>query len=239
MLVKPDERAPIARLLKFLELGEQLAHDCAKAQVALAPGSKERRFLSAQARQESYHAIVFNGVIAWLNPRHLGESPLLPPLNRYRQLLEAGLRTGDWYDTLLGEQIILEGLGEALLRQLEEGLAKRQAPFMRLRRILLHQEEAHHGFGLRILGKAIDEGHVSVDQLREKAPHYLALTKEMVMSVGDLFESINEDVAVWAAGVDQYLPTWLNPDQQGSGHAQLPAPNNRLDVDDRPEPSPA
>jgi len=59
MLVKPDERVPMARLLKFLELGEELAHDSAKAQAALAPGIKEQRFLLSQARQESYHALVF------------------------------------------------------------------------------------------------------------------------------------------------------------------------------------
>lgn len=211
MLVKPDERVPIARLLTFLELGERLAHDCAKGQAVLAPGMKERRFLISQSRQEAYHALVFQGAIAWLAPRRLGDSPLLPALNRYRRLLEGSLSAGDWHETLMGEQIILEGLGEALLQRLEEGLAKRRAPFARLRRIFLNQEEAHHGFGLRVLGRAIDEGRVSVEQLREKAPCYLALTKEMVMSLGDLFDSIDEDVTEWASGIDKYLPAWLFP----------------------------
>lgn len=211
MLVKSGERIPIARLLKFLELGERLAHDCAKGQVLLAPGVKERRFLMTQSKQEAYHALVFQGAIAWLAPRQLGDSPLLPALNHYRRLLEDSLAAGDWYESLMGEQIILEGLGEALLKRLDDGLAKRQAPFGRLRRILLCQEEAHHGFGLRMLGQAIDEGRISVEQLRKKAPYYLALTKEMVMSVGDLFDTIDEDVMAWAAGVDRYLPEWLTP----------------------------
>jgi len=34
MLVHPDERVPFARLLQFLEQGEHLARDCAKAQAA-------------------------------------------------------------------------------------------------------------------------------------------------------------------------------------------------------------
>ena len=53
MLVRPDERVPIARLLTFLEYGERLAHDCAKAQAALAPEQGMQRFLTNQARQES------------------------------------------------------------------------------------------------------------------------------------------------------------------------------------------
>jgi len=209
--VKPDERVPMARLLKFLELGEQLAHDSAKAQAALAPGIKEQRFLLGQARQESYHALIFRGAIAWLAPRHLGDSPLLPALARYRQLIESSVNARDWYETLLAEQIILEGLGEALLYRIEEGLMKRQAPFGRLRRILLHQEEAHHGFGLRLIGRALDEGHISVEQLRAKAPVYLALTHEMVMSLAELFDSIDEDVTAWASDVNRYLPAWLLP----------------------------
>ena len=64
MLVRPDERVPIARLLTFLEYGERLAHDCAKAQAALAPDQGMQRFLASQARQESAHAWVVQGAIA-------------------------------------------------------------------------------------------------------------------------------------------------------------------------------
>ena len=51
MLVRHDEKVPIARLLTFLEHGERLANECAKAQAALAPDSGSRRFLLSQARQ--------------------------------------------------------------------------------------------------------------------------------------------------------------------------------------------
>jgi len=56
MLVRPDERVPIARLLTFLEYGEHLAQDCARAQAALAPEQGMQRFLLSQARQEAAHA---------------------------------------------------------------------------------------------------------------------------------------------------------------------------------------
>ena len=76
MLVYPEERVPIARLLTFLEQGERLAHDCARAQAGLARDGKMRRFLLGQARQEAVHAIVFQGAITWLAPRHLAAHQL-------------------------------------------------------------------------------------------------------------------------------------------------------------------
>jgi hypothetical protein len=64
VLVRHDEKVSIARLLTFLEHGERLANECAKAQAALAPDSGSRRFLLSQARQEAAHGIVFQGAIA-------------------------------------------------------------------------------------------------------------------------------------------------------------------------------
>ena len=209
MLVRPDERVPIARLLTFLEYGERLAHDCAKAQAALAPDQGMQRFLVSQARQESAHAWVFQGAIAWLAPKHLGDSPFLPALEGYRALLDAALQRGDFPETLMAEQIILEGLGEAILARIEEGLAKRSAPFGRLRRILLQQEEAHHDFGRRMLDRAFAAGATSPDRLRDRAQEYLALTDRMVATLGDLFESIDEDPRLYMARAKGYLPEWL------------------------------
>ena len=85
MVILPDERVPIARLLVFLEHGERMANACAYSQAALAPDSKTRRFLTTQARQEAMHAVVFRGTIGWLAPRHLGDAPFLPALEGYRR----------------------------------------------------------------------------------------------------------------------------------------------------------
>jgi len=209
MLVRPDERVPIARLLRFLEQGERLAHDCANAQAALLPEPGMRRFLLGQARQEAYHAVVFQGVIAWLAPRHLRACPLLPPLEHYRALIADALNRGDVAETLLAEQIILEGLGEAILKRIEAGLVKRNAPFGQLRRILLHQEEAHHNFGRRALEQAIVGGRTSAEALRPRGQEYLAVADAMVTTVSDLFESIEEDPAAWGSDAKSYVPSWL------------------------------
>jgi len=209
MLVSHDERVPIARLLRFLEHGERMAHDCAKAPVALAEDSGTRRFLLSQAKQEAMHARVFQGAIAWLAPKHLRDGPFLPALEEYRQILDDALARRDLVETFLAEQVILEGLGEAILNRIEKGLAKRAAPLGRLRRILLQQEEAHHGFGRRQLEWAMAEGRVDAKALRCRAKRYLALTDQMVLALSDLFESIAEDPAAWAQDVRNFLPEWL------------------------------
>jgi hypothetical protein len=214
VLVRHDERVPIARLLTFLEHGERLANECAKAQAALASDSGSRRFLLSQARQEAAHGIVFQGAIAWLAPRHLGDAPFLPALEEYRKLLEEALAREDLLETFLAEQVILEGLGEAILTRIEEGLAKRAAPFGRLRRMLLQQEEAHHGFGRRMLERAMAEGRIDAETLGCRAQDYLSLTDQMVLTLSDLFESIAEDPTAWAQDVRKFLPEWLTQPSQ-------------------------
>lgn len=209
MLVHPDERVPLARLLQFLEHGERLAHDCAHAQAALAPDAGARCFLAGQARQEALHAAVFQGAVLWLAPRHLGACPVLAPLERYRALVEEAIGERRFAETLLAGQIILEGLGEAILKRLEAGLVKRRAGFGRLRRILLHQEEAHHAFGRRALERTIEAGQASPEALRECAQKYLAVADEMVLALGDLFASIDEDADAYMKDARSSLPSWL------------------------------
>ncbi len=209
MLVRPDEQAPMARLLTFLEQGERMANECAKAQAALTPDPGSRRFLLSQARQEAMHAVAFQGAITWLAPRHLGNAPFLPALEEYRTKLNDALARQDVLETFLAEQVILEGLGEAILTRIEEGLVKRAAPFGRLRRMLLQQEEAHHGFGRRMLERAMAEGRIDAETLRRRAQDYLALTDQMILTLSDLFESIDEDPTAWVQDVRKFLPPWL------------------------------
>lgn len=209
MIVLPNERVPIARLLTFLEYGERMAHACAKQQARVVVDRKMQRFLATQARQEAMHAVVFQAAIAWLAPRHLGTAPFLPALEQYRSLLDEALTRGDWIESILAEQVILEGLGEAILTRIEVGLEKRQAPFGNMRRILLHQEEAHHGFGRRVLERALQEGTAEPARLLARAKDYLALTEAMVLTLAQLFDTIDEDAAAWAADVRSFLPDWL------------------------------
>lgn len=212
MLVRPDEKVPIARLLTFLEYGERMAQCCAAKQALITDDPRAARFLSGQARQERMHAYVFRGAIVWLAPRHLGTAPYLQALEEYRRKLDEALTRRDLDETFLAEQIILEGLGEAILHRIEAGLAKREAPWGKLRRILLHQEEAHHAFGERMIVRAFEIGRTDAGELSRKAQEYLALTRKMVLTLVDLFETIDENPMEWASDVHAYLPDWLRED---------------------------
>jgi hypothetical protein len=214
MLVKSDERVPLARLLKFIERGERLAHDCAQAQAALAPEAGMQKFLLGQARQEGIHAVSFKWAIGWLAPRHVGDVPFLKPFDQYAKRLHAALQREDFAESLLAEQVILEGLGEALLKKIEAGLINRRAPFQRLRRMLLYQEEAHHAFGVRILQRHMDRQDFSIEHLRTQAQEYIQWADTMVLSVADLFDALDEDPQEYLAEFHRHLPKWLGPDAQ-------------------------
>ena len=135
---------------------------CQAHKPRLAPDLGTHRFLKEQARQEGVHAYAFHTAVTWIAPKHLDSSHhFLNPLPSIRRLIESALGRGDFYETILAEQVILEGLGEVTLKKLERGLLKRQAPWQRLRRMFLQQEEAHHGFGNRVLERALVRHDVS------------------------------------------------------------------------------
>ncbi len=222
MLIKSGEHAHLAQLLTFMVLGEQLAHDCAQAQVSLAPERGMQTFLAGQARQEGYHAFAFQGAIRWLTPQDKHPSPMSEHMKTYRDLLEAAINRRDFAETLLAEQIILEGLGEAILKKIEAGLVKREAPFQRLRRMLIHQEEAHHQFGLRILSKMLERNEESYDTLRDRTKGYLPLAKTLIFSAQEAFYSIDEDPQEYWDDFYQNLPGWLHTNS--SQLIQSPSP---------------
>ena len=118
-------------------------------------------------------------------------------------------KQGQVVETILAEQVILEGVGEALLTRIEVGLLKRAAPFRPLRQILLLQEEAHAGFGRRYLDRAIASGRTSTDALRADAQEYLQLAMAMVTTLGDLFGDLQEDATAWASDISHFVPAWL------------------------------
>jgi hypothetical protein len=209
MLVKPGEHDHLAQLLQFMVLGEQLAHDCAKSQVTLAREPGAKTFLAGQSKQEGRHAVVFQWAIHWLAPRAARSALMAKQMNHYRGLLLAAIERGDFAESLLAEQIILEGLGEAILQRLEAGLRKRNAPFQTLRRLLIQQEQAHHGFGLRTLNRMVANGETSIERLCELAPVYLHLGKSMVFSAQDSFHAIKEDPREYWKDFQHRLPIWL------------------------------
>ena len=210
MLIKSGEHLHLAHLLTFMVLGEELAHDCARAQIALAPERGMQTFLAGQSRQEGYHALVFQGAIHWISPRFKYPSLLSSHMKKYQDLLEGAIQRQDFAETLLAEQIILEGLGEAILKRIDEGLLKRGAPFKRLRRKLIHQEEAHYQFGLRALSRMVEREQESYDTLRNRIQEYLPLAKTLLFSAQDAFYAIDEDPQNYWDDFYLNIPSWLH-----------------------------
>ena len=213
MLLAPDENTKVARLFSFLMLGEQVAHDCARAQTKIVTDSAMRRFLRAQVRQEAFHTKVFECGVLWLVPRGIRRCPALAPMNAYRRRLEETLGDGNFAETLLAQQVLLEGLGDVVFNRINQGMTDRGLGFTRLRRIILRQEHTHHTFGVRCLEKLIAMDDTLVERLRAAFPEYLILIEAMLDTLQGLFEFFDEEPGHYMSELQGELPDWLGQAQ--------------------------
>lgn len=212
MLISSQESSQLARLFGLLAAGEQIAADCARRQARLARDRSMRRFLKAQALQESTHALIFRGAASRLDGKGGARRQSLRPLERYRGYLERSLERGDLVESLLGQQVILEELGEVILVTLDRGMENRGLGLRSLRRMILRQEHAHHHFGARRLEAECAAGRVSPSELRVKAEGYLALVDEMLSGHAAIFEALREDPDEYDREFYRGLPEWLHPE---------------------------
>lgn len=210
MYLRHGENVHVARLMGFLLAGEYVATSIAQHQVRLAPDAKSRRFLIQQARQERLHAAVFRRAQRWLAPRVSQTLPTLAAVSRYESLVHAALARGDFDESVVALQIILEGLGDVVLHNVDAGLSRRGLGFARLRRILRQQEQTHHAFGAHLLQRRIDFGAADPEGLRARAERYLELVDAMLAQLADLFIAFDEDPAQYRAAFSRTLPTWLS-----------------------------
>lgn len=210
----PTENRHIARLFDFLLQGEQLAYDCASAQARLFDDRASRNFLANQARQEKFHYLVFKSGIGILAPKGISGTPGKPEMQAYRRLLEAALRRRDRAESLLGMQVLLEGLGDVTLKHICSGFRQRGLEFMycRIRHLVAGQEDAHHSFGLRRLQSLLREAPTAAVMARP-SQDYLELLDQMLASFAVIFESLDEDPAVYRQEFVQGLPDWLRLEQ--------------------------
>jgi len=213
VLFVPAEHRQIARLFDFMLQGEQLAFDCASAQVALFDDAASRKFLLNQARQEKFHYRVFKSGIGILAPRGVSATPGKKEMQAYRHLLEEALQRGDRAETLLGMQVMLEGLGDVALGHIGAGFEPRglQLLFRRVRHLVAGQEDAHHSFGLRRL-QSLSEDEPLRQALAARGQDYLELLERLLDSVAELFESFDEDPEMYKRELHRGLPEWLRPE---------------------------
>lgn len=209
MKIGADEKVQIARLLSFLLRGEQLAQACAVRQARITDDRLMRRFFVGQSRQEEAHAKAFKTAILWLAPKGV-TCPALAVINQYESVLNDALMGGDLMETLLGMQIVLEGMGHVVLSHFNNGIEGRGMRFIRLRRAFLTQEASHHAFGIKQLECQINKPEYPANQLLDKAGDYLALIHNALNRLHGLFEYFNEDSKVYLEEFQQQLPHWMN-----------------------------
>jgi len=204
------ERRQIARLFDFLLQGERLAFDCSRAQAALFDDRASRRFLLNQARQERFHYRVFEAGIGILAPKGISATPGRREMQDYRRLLEAAWRRGDRAETLLGMQVLLEGLGDVGLAHICAGFEHRGLGLLcrRVRHLVAGQEDAHHSFGLRRLRSLLPD-RAAEEALAPRAQDYLDLLDRLFDSLAELFLFFDENPLVYKREFHDSLPAWL------------------------------
>lgn len=153
-------------------------------------------FLRRRGRKASTHKY-FKRLSIWLAPRGINRSPGFVPIEHYRKLIQDAIRREDFTETLLAQQVILEGLGEVILNRISMGIHRRGLGFNRIRQLLMNQEHAHYQFGLRRLEQILASGDASAGMLRQRGREHLGLTDAMFDALADLFDSFDEDSAAY------------------------------------------
>ncbi|MEM7027901.1 MAG: hypothetical protein AAF410_06735 [Pseudomonadota bacterium] len=210
MFFPADEQKQIARLFAFLLQGEQLAFDCAKKQAELFTDKRSQRFLKNQVRQERFHSQVFKSGVGILAPRGVINVPGQKEMQTYRQLVTEALDRGDKAESLLGMQIMLEGVGDVAVQHISAGFDYRDVGFMcrRVRHLILGQEDAHHTFGIKRFNSLFDSEDVP-DYLQQRSQDYLHLLEALMLSVTELFEYFDESAEHYIDEFYAELPDWI------------------------------
>ena len=209
MNIHPGEHAQIARLLHILAHGERMAQTCAARQADLAPQTEVTRFLRLQSRQEAAHARLFNAGAIWLGGGHASRPFIPPAMVRYENDLTTALDSGSLAETLLAQQVIMEGLGEIVLANIAAGVRRRHGILHRLHHTLLRQEETHLAFGRLQINNMLSSGQISRDVLQQQASHYLALAEGLLDELQEMFDFFNENTAQYKAALRSSIASAL------------------------------
>lgn len=207
MLIRTDLKRQLAHALQVLLQGEQLAHECAQRQATLATAGNIRRFLALQARQERFHADVFRQIVLALDSRAAlatGDSPACRAMVQWQRRLRADLDSCDLPSSMVGMQLVLEGVGAAILKDIDSALDRRGERFATLRRTLRRQEEAHHAFGVRTVERLAAAQPELTPRLRAAASDYQHLSATVMSECDEVFQALGATTLPAPA-----LPAWL------------------------------
>jgi hypothetical protein len=179
-----EPRLALAQALELLAAGERLASKIAALQARQSIQVDEARFFKSQQSQEQFHAIVFEVSARLLR---LG-APMTTSDTRASSVADADTdmtavkpaMSADVFQAfahavlaptlaplhrVIATQIVLEGVGENILRCLDAGLGRHRAGLVGLRRRILAQEATHHAFGEQLIGAALATGALRANDL--------------------------------------------------------------------------
>ncbi len=199
----------IARAAAVLAAGERLAHAIAIRQSSLAGRPAWVRFFAAQAHQERFHARVFERAREWLAPGCSVEPLAANEIAALRARLEADLDARRLWPSVVGLQVAVEALGVAVLDELGAVIALHCAALAPVHRMLSRQEEAHQGFGVRGVERAVACGALDELELRRTVRDYGPLTRALLAACSGVLESLDVPPARYVERFDQVLPGWF------------------------------
>lgn len=204
MNIGADEKKQVARLLNFLLSGEKVAQRCSKKQSQLTTNVHMKRFFVRQARQETFHAATFKSAILLLAPKGV-QTPSMTAMRQYETLLNDAISNQNLSSSILGLQVILEGMGDIVLSHISNGIEQRGIGYRKIRQAILAQEDTHHQFGLDYF-----RNNGRLDSSHEQQDDYLSLIDEMLFSLQGLFDFFDEDTNTYITEFNQSLPAEIN-----------------------------
>ena len=209
MNINHDEKTQVARLLSFLLSGEKVAHRCSVKQAKICNDESKKRFLIRQSRQERFHAITFQAAILWLTPKGVN-NPAKKQMQQYESVLEKSIDNKDLLNSIVGLQVILEGMGDIALLHFNHAINQRGFGYQKIRKTILAQEDSHHQFGLNHIAAHKDTTRSCAD-----TANYLSLINDIFISFETLFDAFDKDSSDYLAQFHRNLPAWMRNDALG------------------------
>ena len=205
-MIPAADKLQIARLFQFIARGEQIASSCAVQQSKLATQLPMQRFFATQAKQERQHAFLFQHGAEWLTPKVSCRPQTIKGFDAFENKLATALQQNRLTESIIAQQIILEGLGEITLEKISISMESKSLGLRRIRETILVQERARHQFGHRQVRTLIQSPNINLPMLRRHCHEYLQIIQELLYELQSLFEYFHQDVSAYYQFVLSELP---------------------------------
>jgi hypothetical protein len=191
--------------------GERIAMAGAGMQARMAPTREARRFLRRQAWQERFHVAVFANAAAALSADahslHHDAFETPPVLVDWREQINRALSRNRLIDSLLVQQVFLEGLGHVILRQLDRHEHESNECLARLGHMIQRQEEEHHQFGLRLLESELHLDPSARPRLVKLGRSLFQQAQDLLAGLSGEFEVLDPEYGDYVAQLESGFPT--------------------------------